>query len=101
AEVVRKQGECGVDVVSDGEVGKPGYSNYVKDRLTGFEGQGGMRRRAEWDDFPEYFQRVRQDAALTHLKTPACTGPVKLKDPDAVHRDIAAFQAALRSLGDA
>jgi 5-methyltetrahydropteroyltriglutamate--homocysteine methyltransferase len=101
AEVVQKQVDAGVDVVSDGEVSKPGYSNYVKDRLTGFEGQGGLRSRAEWDDYPEYFARMRQDAALTHLKTPVCTGPVKLKDPDAVQRDIASFRTALQALGPA
>ena len=99
AEVVQKQVESDVEVVSDGEVGKPGYSNYVKDRLTGFEGEGAPRHRAEWDDFPEYFQRVRQDPGLMHLKTPACTGPVRLKDPDAVQRDIANFKAALQALG--
>jgi 5-methyltetrahydropteroyltriglutamate--homocysteine methyltransferase len=101
AEVVQQQVRAGVDVVSDGETGKPGYSNYVKDRLTGFEGQGSMRHRAEEDDFPEYFRRLRQDPGLSHLKTPACTGPVKLKDPDAVQRDIANFQTALAALGAA
>src|SRR5256885_10999301 len=101
AEVVKKQVDAGVDVVSDGEVGKPGYSNYVKDRLTGFEGQGGLRSRAERDDYPEYFARMRQDAALMHLKTPVCSGPVKLKDPGAVQRDIASFRTALQALGQA
>ena len=71
AEVVQQQVQAGVDVVSDGETGKPGYSNYVKDRLTGFDGQGRMSHRAEEDDFPEYFRRLRQDAGLIHLKTPA------------------------------
>ncbi len=97
-EVVRQQVACGVDVVSDGELGKPGYSNYVKDRLSGFEGAGSLRSRAEWDDFPEYFERMRQDAGLRHLKTPACTGPVKLTDPEAVQRDIERFKAALAAL---
>ncbi len=39
AEVVRRQVEAGVDVVSDGEQGKLSYSTYVKDRLSGFEGE--------------------------------------------------------------
>src|SRR5947209_1295486 len=39
AQVVRRQAEAGVDVVSDGEMSKPGYATYVKDRLTGFEGE--------------------------------------------------------------
>jgi 5-methyltetrahydropteroyltriglutamate--homocysteine methyltransferase len=100
-EVVRQQVEAGVDVVGDGEMSKPGYSNYVKDRLTGFSGQSGMKHRPEWEDFPEYYQVNRQDAARANLKTPACTGPVQLADPDAVHRDIARLRAAVDALGDA
>ena len=100
-EVVRQQVECGVDVVGDGEMSKPGYSNYVKDRLTGFSGQSGMKTRPEWTDFPEYYQVNRQDAARANLKTPACTGPVQLADPEAVNRDIARLRAAVDALGDA
>jgi 5-methyltetrahydropteroyltriglutamate--homocysteine methyltransferase len=39
AEVVQRQAEVGVTVLNDGEQGKPGYSTYMKDRLTGFEGE--------------------------------------------------------------
>jgi 5-methyltetrahydropteroyltriglutamate--homocysteine methyltransferase len=100
AEIVRQQVACGVDVVDDGEMSKPGYSNYVKDRLTGFSGQSGTKHRPEWEDFPEYYQVNRQDAARTNLKTPACTGPVKLADSTAVQRDVANLQAAVQALGD-
>ena len=37
AEVVRQQVEAGIDVISDGEYGKPSFSAYANDRLTGFE----------------------------------------------------------------
>ena len=49
AEVVRNQVECGVDLVSDGEQGKVGYSTYVRHRLTGFDGEGPVSIRS---DFP-------------------------------------------------
>ena len=39
AEVVLKQAEIGITFLNDGEQGKPGYSTYMKDRLTGFEGE--------------------------------------------------------------
>jgi 5-methyltetrahydropteroyltriglutamate--homocysteine methyltransferase len=100
-EAVQQQVGCGVDIASDGEMSKPGYSNYVKDRLTGFSGKSGMKFRPEWADFPEYFEANRQDAARANLRTPACTGPVQLEDPEAVHRDIANLRAALDALGDA
>ncbi len=100
AEIVRHQVESGVDVVSDGETGKPGYSNYVKDRLTGFDGEGrGVRRQAEADEFPEYYERLNEDPYRKNRRTPACTGPVTLKDSEAVQRDIANFKAAIEVLG--
>lgn len=101
AEIVRQQVDAGVDIVSDGEMGKPGYSTYVKDRLTGFGGEGsGMRRQAEWDDFPEYYERLNQEPYRRNRRTPACTGPVALSDAGAVHRDIANLKAAVEALGD-
>ena len=53
ADIVRQQVDAGVDVVSDGEQGKVGYSTYVRHRLTGFDGQSGAAKRADWADFPE------------------------------------------------
>ena len=59
AETVRKQIECGIDSVSDGEEGKPGYSTYIKDRVTGFGGQSRQQvpSTGEVQDFPEFAQR--------------------------------------------
>ena len=58
AETVQKQVDAGIDVLNDGECGKPGYSTYVKDRLTGF---GGTSRNtninAEGRDFPEWLAK--------------------------------------------
>src|SRR5215204_4467265 len=51
AEAVRKQVDAGVDVVSDGEQGKIGFVNYVKDRLDGFGGQATPFMAADMLDF--------------------------------------------------
>src|SRR5208283_4882077 len=40
AECVDRQIASGIDIGSDGELGKPSYATYVKDRLTGFGGEG-------------------------------------------------------------
>jgi 5-methyltetrahydropteroyltriglutamate--homocysteine methyltransferase len=91
AEIVRKQVEAGVDIVSDGEQGKVGYSTYVKHRLTGFEGQSTVPVRADWADFPE--------AAARYIRAtgsrPSCNGPITWKDRRAVQQDIANLKAAL------
>ena len=47
AEVARNQVDSGVDVISDGEQGKVGYSAYVRHRLTGFEGEGSVTNRSD------------------------------------------------------
>jgi 5-methyltetrahydropteroyltriglutamate--homocysteine methyltransferase len=94
-EVVQKQLEAGVDVVNDGEVGKIGYSTYVKDRLTGFDGEAGPLRSADVLEFPSFARRVYR---LTGVKRPACTGPVTYKDRAALQRDIDNFKAALQGV---
>jgi 5-methyltetrahydropteroyltriglutamate--homocysteine methyltransferase len=93
-EVVRKQAECGVDVLNDGEAGKIGYSTYVKDRLTGFEGKAGPVRAADVLDFPEYARRVYRVTA----QRPACTGPIAYRDQAALQQDIENFKAALQGV---
>ncbi|MBI3248181.1 MAG: cobalamin-independent methionine synthase II family protein [Deltaproteobacteria bacterium] len=95
AEVVRKQLEAGVDVINDGEVGKIGYATYVKDRLTGFDGEAGPLRSADVLEFPNFARRVYR---LTGVKRPACTGPITYKNTAALQTDLANFSAALDSV---
>src|SRR5919107_54387 len=96
ADVVRKQREAGVDVVSDGELSKPGFSNYINDRFTGFEG----RAEFQADDvapFPNLAMRLFNTPAMAHLVFANCVDEVTVKDPDAVQRDIERLK---RALGD-
>jgi 5-methyltetrahydropteroyltriglutamate--homocysteine methyltransferase len=94
AEVVRKQIDAGVDIVNDGEAGKPSYSTYVKDRLTGFHGEADVMAIADLADYPEFGERFARQGVLETLKRPACTAPISYKDLDAVNRDIADLKAA-------
>ena len=96
ADVVASQLAVGVTVVSDGEMGKPGYSTYVKDRLTGFGGKGRPLTSVEGLEFPELTVTAASGKPLLgSISVPACNGPVSLADPDAVHRDIASLKAAV------
>jgi 5-methyltetrahydropteroyltriglutamate--homocysteine methyltransferase len=94
ADIVRRQVDAGVDVVSDGEQGKVGYSTYVRHRLTGFDGQSGAAKRADWADFPEAAARAERRAAIMR---PACNGPIDWKDRGAVQKDVANFRAAVET----
>ncbi len=99
SEVVRHQHEVGVDVVSDGEEGKPGFFTYIDERLSGFEyrnqeSQGPARPRfADMADFPEY-----ADTALPPLVRPVCTGPIKYTGQALLQTDIDNFKAALKGM---
>ena len=95
AEVVRKQIEAGVDIVNDGEAGKPSYATYVKDRLTGFNGEADAMAIADLSDYPEFGERFARQGVLDSLKRPACSEPIAYQDRQAVSRDIADLKAAI------
>jgi len=95
AEIVRRQVEVGVDVVNDGEAGKPSYATYVKDRLTGFEGEAALMPIADLADFPEFGERFARNGVLETLKRPACTGPIAYRDRKAIDADTANLKAAI------
>ena len=52
--IVARQRAVGIDVPSDGELGKISYATYIKDRLTGFDGDSPRRPPADLADFPDY-----------------------------------------------
>jgi 5-methyltetrahydropteroyltriglutamate--homocysteine methyltransferase len=99
AEVVRKQTAAGVDVVDDGEMSKPSYATYPKDRLTGFGGASHPLQYRDLVDFPGMARRVFGDPGRARRKTPACTGPIAVRDRDAAAGDAANLQAALTGAG--
>jgi len=97
-EAVCAQLAAGIDVVNDGEQGKVDYSTYIKDRLTGFEGETTqMAPSRESLEFPE-FSANRGGIGMPFITRPTCTGPIAWKDFAAVERDIAVFKAALSSV---
>jgi len=107
AEVVRTQTETGVDVVTDGEQGKPGFFTYVRERLTGFEAKtppkaGWQQWAAEVAAFPEYYEKYfsrRMMGGSIAPRTPlVCTGPIAYRGQEAIRQDIANLKSALESV---
>ena len=95
ADVISRQIEIGIDVINDGEQGRVQYATYVKDRLTGFDGEQILRARPRKDmmDFPEFAAQSGVSSSAT-IPWPACTGPIEWKDRDAVRRDIKRLKTA-------
>ena len=96
-ECVDAQLAAGIDVVSDGEMSKPSYATYVKDRLTGFAGEGHMPLPSDLAEFPTYAGRVFADPGIAALRTPTCVGPVAYRDEAALARDLTNLRGALGS----
>lgn len=102
AEVVRQQAETGVDILCDGEQGKPGFFTYVSERLTGFEPGDAPQRVGPWDgsreveSFPEYYEWYSRGAS-GRVAAPfgmVCTGPVTYQGQAQLQRDIENLKAA-------
>ncbi len=90
---VKRQREIGIDLVSDGEMGRVGFSSYLTERLTGFDGpRQPMAPPVERSLFPEFYADVAAGPARG-FGFPSCTGPIEWRGPEFVERDIATFKA--------
>jgi len=103
AEVVRRQGEAGIDVVSDGEFGKSiSWAQYALTRLSGFtrrpikdEAANPFKRGADRTKFNEFYAELDAKEAVSTTMEAICTGPIAYVGNDELTRDIANFKAAL------
>jgi 5-methyltetrahydropteroyltriglutamate--homocysteine methyltransferase len=94
-DIVARQVEAGIDIVNDGEMSKPSYATYIKDRLHGFGGAGNSYAFQDIEEFPEIKARVFADPGRKHRRAPACNGPISVKDMDAPRIDAERLNAAL------
>jgi 5-methyltetrahydropteroyltriglutamate--homocysteine methyltransferase len=93
-EVVRKQVEAGVDIVNDGEMSKPSYATYVKDRLGGFGGTGNSFVYQDLVEFPNLARKVFGDPGRSRRKTPGCNAPISVRDAQGPREDVDNLGAA-------
>ena len=97
-EVVSNQIEAGIDIVNDGEMSKPSYATYIKDRLSGFGGESNSFVYQDVAEFPKMAERVFNDPGRSRRKTPGCNAEITVNDRDAVHSDTGNLADAI---GDA
>lgn len=98
AEIVRKQSDAGVDLINDGELSKPSYATYVKDRLAGFGGTGNTFVYQDLDEFPNLAKRVFGDPGRSRRKTPACNAPISVRDAGAAVADVENLKTAMAAV---
>jgi 5-methyltetrahydropteroyltriglutamate--homocysteine methyltransferase len=75
---------------------KPSYATYVKDRLAGFGGTGNTFVYQDLAQFPKLAQRVFGDPGRSRRKTPACNGPISVRDAGAAKADADNLIAAIK-----
>jgi 5-methyltetrahydropteroyltriglutamate--homocysteine methyltransferase len=109
AESVQRQKDCGIDVVNDGECGKPSFLGYIGERLAGFEARipaggipvptgpiGTTGRDAQM--FPEFYKNVLEHNPFeraVRLPPLVCVGPIKYVGQKQIGRDIANLKAGM------
>lgn len=92
--MVERQAAAGIDVVNDGEMSKPSYATYIKDRLHGFGGESASYSFQDLDEYPGTKARVFGDAGRSRRRAPACNAPISVKDMEAPRLDAERLVAA-------
>ena len=94
-DVVAQQKAAAVDIVSDGELGKVGFTNYLSDRLEGLGGETEMWTFHDLEEVPEVAQRQYASEGGRHICMPACIGELKYVGHEHVTRDLENLRHAL------
>lgn len=96
-EIVDKQVAAGVTIINDGEMSKPSYATYVKDRLSGFAGESIQNYFFDdLVDFPRSAEAVAGNPGRRKRSAPACTSPIEVIDRDAAVKDMVELSAAAK-----
>ncbi len=106
ADCVRRQVDCGIDFVTDGEFSKPGFFTYIQERLEGFEARPNQKLilfQQEVAAFPEYyaeyFKQAMMGGTIIPITPVVCVGPVKYRGDKPLQIDIANVKAAAKAAG--
>ena len=97
--VVARQVEAGIDLVSDGEQSKISYATYIKDRITGFDGDSPRRTPQDLEAFPSFLKRLASSGGSPQYRRPRCVGPIAPKTLAPLTADIEHMLAAIAATG--
>jgi 5-methyltetrahydropteroyltriglutamate--homocysteine methyltransferase len=95
--VVERQVKAGVDIVSDGEMSKISYATYIKDRITGFEGDSPRNPPKDLEAFPGFLERQAKGGGTPSYRRPKCVGEIRVKDLEPLKEDLENFRSALNA----
>ena len=96
-EVVRRQIASDIDIISDGETSKISYATYIKDRISGFEGDSPRTPPADLEQFPTFLERQSKGGGTPTYRRPRCTGSIEPVNMQPLQEDIDRFEAAAKA----
>jgi 5-methyltetrahydropteroyltriglutamate--homocysteine methyltransferase len=100
-EIVEKQLRAGLSIINDGEMSKPSYATYVKDRLDGFGGSSIENYYfADLAAYPKSAELVAANPGRRKRHAPACNGPISVKQPEAADVDMVNLHAAVKGAAE-
>jgi len=98
-EVVRRQVDIGLDIVSDGETSKISYATYVADRFSGFDGDTPREPGQDLVEFPGLLRKLAERGATAKYRRPRCVGAIAVKNTAPVTADLANLKGAVTAAG--
>ena len=93
-DVVKKQLDIGIDIISDGEMSKISYATYVKDRYTGFAGDSERNPPQDLEMVPNYMKKIAKSGGTPNYSRPCCVSEITPKDNKDLSKDIKNLLAA-------
>ncbi len=94
-EAVARQVAAGIDIVSDGEMSKISYATYIKDRVTGFDGDSARTPPADLEAFPRFLERQSKGGGTPTYRRPRCVGPIAVKTMAPLEGDLSRLADAV------
>ena len=95
AEVVRRQVAAGVDVVSDGEMSKISYATYIRERISGFDGDTPREPGQDLIEFPRILQKLAALGATAKYTRPRCVGEIRTRSLEPLGADLRNLEHAV------
>jgi 5-methyltetrahydropteroyltriglutamate--homocysteine methyltransferase len=98
-QVVARQRHAGIDIISDGEMSKISYATYIKERISGFDGDSPRTPPADLEQYPTFLKRQAKGGGTPSYRRPRCEGPIAPLTMEPLRADIKRFKSAAGASG--
>ncbi len=97
--ILQRQRDIGIDIPSDGEMSKISYATYIKDRLTGFDGDAARNPPADLEQFPGFLEKLAKSGGTPTFRRPKCVGEIAVKDMEPLEADLRNMKSSMSKAG--